>query len=524
MAAAEPTTPSPGKSPARGTPMARLWRYNYAILLGAGYWIIVLPVAASQVVTLWMFALAGDFSESTASVIAELMTPILGAFLVAHAMAPEYRSGIGAVLACKPVSLHRVVTMRVALALLLPVALAAVTLGVCSLGLKPINVGAALWPALPSLWFLAMLALTFSTLFRSSLGGFSVAAGLWALDVSLGFAVHPFLSLQGRAAVLNGEPLGEHWIWGKVALTVLGTLLLLVHGRLIPRICRAPERRDVLRMVAAIALVLLAYCTSGAAATLAYAHAHRGYLRQPDDVWLQRQLRVYGPLPVARLFGPAFAEYIIEPPKQRGGGSSKQLRVQQLENLLRRWPNSIWADGAAFALATLRESLDPERAAAAYFLVADRYPRSPFAVKALARLVRNDPGTVTPAEQLQAARRLLADYSRWNESERATAYLLTRYPEAVKADELLRASLNAAEVGPRHMRPTWLVQAAELEVVLGNTQRARELALQARESALALQAEAQRLTETPSELMSRRPIFDAALRDAEALLRRLGAG
>src|SRR5688572_5255350 len=93
-----------------------LWRYNYKILMGAGYWVVVLPVAASQIVTMWMMALSAEFSQEVGTRIAELMAPILGAFLAAHCLAPEYRSGTGTVLASKPVSLHRVVTVRVALA------------------------------------------------------------------------------------------------------------------------------------------------------------------------------------------------------------------------------------------------------------------------------------------------------------------------------------------------------------------------------------------------------------------------
>src|SRR5947207_7213978 len=141
----------------------RLWRYNYKILLGGGYWILVLPVAASQVVTLWMMALSTDFNQPVATHIAEMMTPILGAFLVAHSLAPEYRSGIGAVLACKPVSLHRVVTIRVGLAMLAALILSTITLLVCSVGLKPIDVWTPLLACLPGLWFLSLLALCFAS-------------------------------------------------------------------------------------------------------------------------------------------------------------------------------------------------------------------------------------------------------------------------------------------------------------------------------------------------------------------------
>jgi ABC-type transport system involved in multi-copper enzyme maturation permease subunit len=116
-------TTRPGPGARAGLGAMRLWRYNYRILIGNGYWIIVLPIAASQMVTLWMMALAKDFGQMPATFIAEMMAPILAAFLVAHSMAPEYKSSVGAVLACKPLSLHRVVTMRVVIAMLASLAL-----------------------------------------------------------------------------------------------------------------------------------------------------------------------------------------------------------------------------------------------------------------------------------------------------------------------------------------------------------------------------------------------------------------
>src|SRR5205823_4889019 len=168
--------------------------------------------------------------------------PILGAFLVAHSLAPEYRSGIGAVLACKPVSLHRVVTMRVGLAMLGALLLTVVTLAVCSIGLHPIDLGPPLLACLPSLWFLSLLALTFATLFRSALAGFAIAAGLWALDLAVGYGVHPILSLQGLHARMDLHPLAGLWLYGKLALVVVGLVLLWLHRRLLPRISRPPER------------------------------------------------------------------------------------------------------------------------------------------------------------------------------------------------------------------------------------------------------------------------------------------
>src|SRR3712207_6748217 len=113
-----------------------------------------------------MMAMSGAFGQNVATLIAELLAPILRAFLVAHSMAPEYRSGVGAVLVSKPVSLHRVVTIRVGLAMLAAFLLTWATLGICSLGIAPVQIWEPLLACLPPLWFLSMLALTFATLFR----------------------------------------------------------------------------------------------------------------------------------------------------------------------------------------------------------------------------------------------------------------------------------------------------------------------------------------------------------------------
>src|SRR5205085_686842 len=222
--------------------------YTFKILTGSGYWVLIVPVAAMMIVSVWMMALANAFDQATADQIAELMMSILGAFLVAHSLAPEYRSSIGAVLASKPVSLHRVLTLRVALGLVAPLVLTAVPVILSSQTLKAVDFITPLSAALPSLWFLSMLALTFATLFRNPLGGFAVAAGLWALDLEVGYGMHPILSLQGLHARDLSDPLSSLWIVNKIVLLVAGTALLYLHGRLLPRVTRPAGRADVVRM------------------------------------------------------------------------------------------------------------------------------------------------------------------------------------------------------------------------------------------------------------------------------------
>ena len=105
----------------------------------------------------------------------------------------------------------------------------------------------------------ANLALLFATIFRNPLGGFAVALAMWCLDFSLGYGIHPLLSSQGLSAHVDADPLSTFWPSSKAVQLVAGTLLWFVHLRQLPRLCRPPERKDVLRMVtvtAAVSVVL----------------------------------------------------------------------------------------------------------------------------------------------------------------------------------------------------------------------------------------------------------------------------
>lgn len=498
-----------------------LWRYNARILFGTGYWILVLPVAASQIVTLWMMALAADFSEMTGQRIAEMMTPILGAFLVAHSMAPEYKSGIGSVLASKPVSLHRVVTIRIALAMLLAFLLTFVTLVVCSVGLQPLDLGPVLLAAIPSLWFLAVVALVSATLLRSSMAGFAMAAALWGLDLLVGYGVHPFLSLQGRHATLDTHPLSGLWLWGKLALTVIGLLLLLWHSRILPRVCRPPERKDVVKVVSGMAAVVLAYALTGALTTVGFGYINRGNLPYKDVDWFRRQMTTYGPIPVAQFFGPAFSTLVAPTPPSAGELSGLEMRFALLERARDRWPNSIWADAIAFSLAKEREDLQPAKAVKDYQLVADRFGNGPYASKALVSIVRMDKPEVTLGERVRAARVLVSDWPTKRDTERAAAFLQEQPIESVNTADKLTAAEVAVKVAPVHREPEWWLTCAELQLKLGQTDGARASAQKAMSSAQTLN---QRATDPKvrKEIAVYRPRIDGAARRAHDILQGLG--
>jgi hypothetical protein len=500
----------------------RLWRYNYRILMGTGYWILVLPIAASQIVTLWMMALASDFSQVTATQIAEMMTPILGAFLVAHSMAPEYRSGVGGVLACKPVSLHRVVSMRAGLALAAAVFLTWVTLSVCSAGLKPIEVGKPVLAALPSLWFLSMLALTFASLFRNALAGFAVAAALWGVDQALGYSIHPLLSLQGLHASEAQDALAVLWPWSKVALVVAGFVLLTIHGRLLRGLYQMADRGNVVRVVGVVSALLVGYCASGAATVVSYAWLNRSNLTVPDVVWLQRQLKIYGPIPVAQFFGPAFSVYVSEVSPQISRAPT--LRVERLEAALKRWPRSIWADGIAFTLGREQERANAPASVAAYQRVADVYAASPFAPRALAQIVRMDQANIPVETRLSAARRLVAEFPRSPLVDVGVSYLSERYPAQVPLDEMAAAAEIATHASVPSRRPLWLVNLADFREKQGKRAEAIAAAQEALRMARQLrEIEQKSVSDAPGSTSASRPQLDSAINAAETTLKRLGA-
>lgn len=498
----------------------RIWRYNYAILLGGGYWVIVLPVAATMVVTLWMMALATDFNQPYATRLGELMIPILGAFLASHCLAPELRSGTGAVLASKPFPFYRVIGVRFLLALLTPVLLVYLSLMFCSMTLSPIDIGPVILAAVPPLWFLSALALLCSILFRSPLAGLMVPAALWVVDVVLGYSANPFLSGRGLSAMLEREVMSNLWIYGKGLLLLLGTLLLSLQTRNVHRLCRSADQADLFRIAAWVAAAAAGYAFTGLVCTLAYAHVHRARLPFGDVAWLRRQMAAYGPLPVTRLFGPAFHTY-VQQPLNRDGSVNRTLRASLLERAVEAYPRSIWADSIAYALALEVEAVEPPRCAEAFLRVADLHGSSPFAPRALSRVIRLDPELVGPAERLLAARRLLADYAGEPEAERAAEYVMEPSLD-IGPPERLNAARVASRVASMVRRPLWRVEEARQLIVLGDREGARQAAAAAREASLELQRRALQ-PNAPTELASGRVQIDATLVAADELLRRLGA-
>ena len=86
----------------------RLLRYNFRVLMFRNWWLLVFPIAASQLVVFWNL-ITLRFEESLPAYSMEMVSPLLAAFLCAHVLSAEYRSGVGAILASKPVDIGKVV-------------------------------------------------------------------------------------------------------------------------------------------------------------------------------------------------------------------------------------------------------------------------------------------------------------------------------------------------------------------------------------------------------------------------------
>jgi len=394
----------------------RLLRYNFRVLMFRNWWLLVFPIAASQLMVFWNLVTM-RFEEYLPAHSVETVPPLLTAFLCAHVLSAEYRSGVGAIIASKPVHIGKVVVLRMLVVLSLVWVLAMLSLIAFYYGWQPYP----LWPpfvaCLPSTLFLGMLALTFATVFRNSWAGFAVAATWWAMDRAPGVAINPFLSLRSLAASMVGESVHRTLIFTrygwepKAVLLTLTVILYLVHSRLIFTLGSPHLARLRRRGLTAALLVPILYVASGAILKVGYLYTHPGRLLPDDTAWIRTQLSPFGPLPVAWMFGPEFAAYVGEIPNtwrlQAGeepdvhGNTEKHRRA--LAELVRRGPRSVWGPNIVelHARLTAQAARTPAERIAAWKLVVERYPAGPHAAGTWVRIAREylDAGQLDPARE-----------------------------------------------------------------------------------------------------------------------------
>src|SRR6266496_640967 len=142
------------------------------------WWLLVFPIAASQLTVFWALITQRSSPTLPASS-AEMLSPLIAAFLAAHLLSAEYQSNIGPIVASKPIDIGKVVFMRLIVVFALVWTLGLLSLVAFYFGMGHFNFLMTALAGLPSTLFLAMLALTFATLFRHPLAGFAVAALYW---------------------------------------------------------------------------------------------------------------------------------------------------------------------------------------------------------------------------------------------------------------------------------------------------------------------------------------------------------
>lgn len=378
-----------------------LLRYNFRVLMFHNWWLLVIPLAVSQLTVFWTIA-TQPFNPSLPANAVESISPLLAAFLCAHLLSAEYRSGIGAVLASKPIDIGKVVFLRLVIAIGLVWALGWLSLLAFSFGMAPyplLQPGVAF---MVSSLFLGLFALTFATLFRHPLAGVGIAAIYWALDLPLGSPMNPFLSLKSLTAsipvstIVQEQPLTDHWWIAKTLLLVAALALYNGQKKLLFTLGSPLTKRRKRSTLAWAGAVFALYIITGASAKVIYGYTHRGRLFPNDAAWFRQQFAPYSPLPVASLFGPNFRRYVGSIPNslrimQEGEtdtmGDTEQHR-RDLRHVIDTAPNSVWASSSAELLARLRTraGTPTEEQAGYYRVVTDRYGDSPYTAFALQQI------------------------------------------------------------------------------------------------------------------------------------------
>lgn len=419
-----------------------LLRYNFRVLVFNNWWLLVLPLAASQLIVFWNL-ITQQSSPALPAQTVEMVSPILAAFLSAHLLSAEYRSRIGAIIASKPISIDRVVLLRLIVALGLVWTLAALSLSAYYFGMEPFDLLKPALACIVSTLFLAMFALTFATLFRHALAGFGVAALYWALDLPPGPPLHPYLSLKSLMTYLSmpeitySQAFVEQWWVAKIILLLAAFILYRLHGRLLFTLGTPLTLRSRRRALAGAGAVVAFYLISGAVMKVGYGYAHRGRLLPDDPAWFRQQFASYGPIPVAYLFGAAFPRYLgeltnpwrLQQAEESSMWGDTVKHRQDLRYVVERMPNSLWAPSAAELLARLEapREQEVEERVAYYRTIVDRYGDSPYLAYGLRQMGR-----------------AYAEAQRDEEARAAYEQLLSRRPDTVWRAEALRYLVESA--------------------------------------------------------------------------------
>ena len=510
---------------------AGIWLYNVRILLGNTYWLVVTPVAAIQLILFWNMATATLFSVARAAQTVELLAPILAAFLCAHALAPE-QDGVGELVFVRPVSVERVLALRLAVIFAFVFAALTPAFVIYAIGIDGFPLAVTLLAAIPSMLMLSVLAMALASAARNPMLGFAGAGAFWALDLVIGGYFNPLVSLHGFADYVAGRPMSEQWVVSKLVLLALAALIYAWQRRMLGRPAGPRRWISAVRAGVTVGLLLLVYVSSGAAYKVAYGIAHERDLGARARLWYQQQFRGYGPIPVPWMFGPAFALYVQAelgrnlPLADTGaGGLWAPIDLERMQQLVSRYPRSIWADNAQYEIAryAARQPARPAwlvlayepgrskpvrtkiaediaRAAQEYEALADRYPNSPFAPLALTECAAIALRVLDFHAARVAYERLVRDHPSSSQSYLAGLRLSALDLREGASDDALRAADVAAGVASWDRKAEALLAAARAAEQAGDEEIARDRYRRASESAREAIERATRGHKTPSNI------------------------
>jgi len=511
----------------------RLLRYNFRVVMFRNWWLLVFPIAASQLVVFWNL-ITLRFVEHLPVHAVETTSPLLAAFLSAHLLTAEYRSGVGAILASKPVDISKIVLARLAVVMALVWALAGLSLVAFYYGWEPYPLIPAALACIPSTLFLGLLGLTFATLFRNAWAGFAVAAMWWALDLAPGVAIQPLLSLQSVSDSMIPEAVHRttvftRWAWQpKLVLLALALMLYVYHRRLIFTLGATNSARLRRRALVAVAAIPAIYVGSGAALKVGYLYAHRGNLPPDDTAWIRTQLAAFGPLPIRWAFGRVFAAYVgeirnswrlVEGDEADVYGATA-AHTREVSELMKSRTRSVWGSNVAELHTRLagQRARTPQERLALYREAVEAYPDGPHAAGLWVRIARECIEAGDPDGAMDAGRAAMAARPNRRTASEALRIMTQLHREAGRLMEAADTARRWVGVADTRQRFQALAALFDITVALGRSEEARAVAQETLEAIEAFRREvnapdAARTAGTDTPLV----------RDADALADRLRA-
>ena len=466
------------------------FRYNSRILLANSYWMLIIPLVASQLVISWHMAVATLVKADTVAKTAELVIPLLAAFMCAHLVTPEHRHRVDEIAFVRRRPVLWTIALRLIALYTITALLALVMLYVYKKGLKlQFDLTKTLLACIPSTLFLSMLSMAFAGAWRTPAAGIGAALVYFAADAARGAALNPLFTLHAYSAALvkSGDGTANpQWMLSKAALLVMAVVAAWAGTRCLGRPASPRRWRAGLRV--AYGTLAFAFLYLAAGAGWQFAQARRAEATHPEEALqaYQRGFSGFGSIPAAYLFGPDFAAYVGVPAKDPDDPKyyliARANEPQRLRALAARWPDSRWADNALFEVIRLsggaekNRSSEPEAAKQALlgsrqFL--DRYPTSSFAPAAALRLVRAAHRVGDEKTMMWAYQRATEVYADSAVVSDASAELEQFYLEHGKVNEAIAAARVSVDKAPPETRADALLNFAGFLAQIGHKQEAR---------------------------------------------------